>query len=323
MTRPTVLFIAGMGRSGSTLIDRTLGEVPGYHSLGEVTHLWRRGVADNQRCGSGEPFDSCPFWTKVGHVAFGGWDRMDADEAIHLQRSVDRTRHIPLLATARFLPGFRNRVERYASMLGDVYRAAAEVSGARVLIDSSKHASSAYLLRHVSGISPAIAHLVRDPRAVAHAWTKVKAMPDAGPDAEMARYSLTKSSALYTVHNSAIDLLRATAIPYVKVRYEDFTVSPEATLRRILGIVGDGGADLDHLTGQTVRLGTNHNIGGNPMKSTNGEIAINPDHAWRERMPRSSRYAVTAMTLPSLVGYGYGPGILRRTSTTRIGEGAS
>jgi hypothetical protein len=323
MMRPTVLFIAGMGRSGSTLIDRTLGEVSGYHSLGEVTHLWQRGIADNQRCGSGEPFDSCPFWTKVGHVAFGGWDRMDAAAAIRLQRSVDRTRYIPFLATARFLPGFRSRVERYASMLGDVYQAAAEVSGARVLIDSSKHASAAYLLRHVTGISPAIVHLVRDPRAVAHAWTKVKAMPDAGPDAEMARYSLTKSSVLYTVHNAAIDLLRATAMPYVKVRYEDFTASPEETLRRILGIVGDGGADLEHLEGRTVRLGTNHNIGGNPMKSTNGEIEIKPDEAWRKRMPRASRYAVSAMTLPSLVGYGYGPGVLHHRTPKRIEEAAS
>ncbi len=312
MTRPTVLFIAGMGRSGSTLIDRTLGGVAGYHSLGEITHLWQRGVSDNQRCGAGEPFHSCPFWTKVGHVAFGGWDRVDTDQAIGLQRSVDRTRYIPLVATARFLPGFRSRVERYASMLGDVYQAAAEVSRARVLIDSSKHASSAYLLRHVSGISPAIVHLIRDPRAVAHAWTKVKAMPDAGPDAEMARYSLRKSSALYTAHNTAVDLLRATAIPYVKVRYEDFTTSPESTLRRILAIIGDEDADLSHLTGHTVRLGTNHNIGGNPMKLANGEIEIRPDHVWRERMPRTSRYTVSAMTLPSLVAYGYGPGPLRR-----------
>ncbi len=304
-TRPTVMFIAGMGRSGSTLIDRTLGAMPDYHSLGEITHLWQRGIAENQHCGSGEPFHSCPFWTKVGHVAFGGWDRVDAGAAIHLQRSVDRTRHVPLLAAARYLPGFRSRVERYASMLGDVYHAAAEVSGARVLIDSSKHASSAYLLRHVSGISPAIVHLVRDPRAVAYAWTKVKSMPSAGPDAEMARYSLAKSATLYTVHNAAIDLLRVTSIPYVKVRYEDFVAAPEATLRRILAIVGDGGAPTDHVADHTVRLGTNHNIGGNPMKSTNGSIAIRADETWRQQMPRSNRYAVTAMTMPSLVTYGY------------------
>jgi hypothetical protein len=237
---------------------------------------------------------------------------------IHLQRSVDRTRHIPLLTGARFLPGFRNRIERYASMLGDVYQAAAEVSGARVIIDSSKHASSAYVLRHVSGISPALVHLVRDPRAVAHAWTKVKAMPDAGPNAEMARHSLAKSSVLYLVQNAAIDLLRTTAMPYVKVRYEDFTAAPEATVRRILGIVGDGGADLGHLTDHTVQLGINHNIGGNPMKSNNGAIAIRPDEAWREQMPHSSRYAVTAMTLPSFIGYGY----VRRGSS-RPGDAAS
>ena len=304
--RPKVLFIAGIGRSGSTLVDRVLGELPGYQSLGEVVHLWQRGIIDNEQCGSGEPFRSCPFWTKVGHVAFGGWDRFDVAHALDLKHRVDRTRYVPLLATMRMAPGIRGLVERYASLLGDVYQAAAEVSGARVLVDSSKHVSTAYLLRHVGAIDLAVLHLVRDPRAVAHSWTKAMARPEAGDDATMAQYSPAKTSVYYAVQNTMIDALRFTSVPYLRVRYEDFTTAPAVTLRQILGLTGDQDVSLDVVDGHQVDLSSNHNVGGNPMKLRTGPITIARDDEWRGKLSRRSRTVVTALTAPHLLAYRYG-----------------
>lgn len=308
MTRPTVLFIAGMGRSGSTLIDRALGEVPGHQSLGEVVHLWQRGVVDNEQCGSGEPFHACPFWNKIGHVAFGGWDRFDADAALRLQHSVDRTRYVPRLATARMAPGFRTRLERYASLLGDVYAAAAEVSGARVLIDSSKHVSTAYVLRHVGTIDLTVLHLVRDPRAVAYAWTKVKARPSGGEVAEMARYSPAKTAVYYTVQNAMLDGLSHTATPYLRLRYEDFAAAPIVSIRRTLALTGTDHTPLPFIEDHDMVLGANHNVGGNPMKHRTGAITIARDDEWRVQLGRRTRHLVSAMTAPHLMRYGYGFG---------------
>ena len=45
--RATVLYIGGMGRSGSTLVDRVLGQAPGVCSVGELVFLWERGVLAN------------------------------------------------------------------------------------------------------------------------------------------------------------------------------------------------------------------------------------------------------------------------------------
>ena len=39
-----VLYIAGSGRSGSTILDRTLGQVDGFFSAGELCNLWGRGL---------------------------------------------------------------------------------------------------------------------------------------------------------------------------------------------------------------------------------------------------------------------------------------
>jgi hypothetical protein len=56
-----VIFLAGLGRSGTALLERALAELPRVQALGEVNHLWRRSLVEDERCGSGEAFSRCPF----------------------------------------------------------------------------------------------------------------------------------------------------------------------------------------------------------------------------------------------------------------------
>ncbi|MCP5113102.1 MAG: sulfotransferase, partial [bacterium] len=60
-----ILFIAGCWRSGSTLLGDLLGAVSGFCHVGELHHVWRRGLELNWLCGCGERFRSCPFWREV------------------------------------------------------------------------------------------------------------------------------------------------------------------------------------------------------------------------------------------------------------------
>ena len=70
---PTVLLIGGTGRSGSTLLDRLLGELPGFAAVGEVRYTWSEALADNRYCGCGARFLDCPFWSEweAGRSAAG------------------------------------------------------------------------------------------------------------------------------------------------------------------------------------------------------------------------------------------------------------
>jgi hypothetical protein len=306
MTSPvTVLYIAGLGRSGSTLVERTLGTVDGFHPLGEVVHLWSRGLASEERCGCGEGVTACPFWSKVGQVAFAGWDRLDLGEVMALQRSVDRTRFVPLLTWPQLRVSFRSALERYASILGDVYAAAAEVSGANVLIDSSKHASTAYLLRHVPGIDLRVLHLVRDPRGVAHSWAKTVARPSAGAQATMARYSPLKTSVHYVAQNGLIDLLQFSSVPQLRLRYEDFVTEPVPSIGRVLELSGVAGRTLAHLDPGSIVLTANHIVGGNPMKFETGTVTLRRDDDWRAAMAPGRRRLVSALTAPLRLAYRY------------------
>ena len=93
MPSPTpikVLFIGGAGRSGSTLLDRLLGQTPGLVSVGEVTNIWKVGFTDDFPCGCGELFSGCPFWREVIAAAFPPGQGLDLPTVKALRRRVQR-----------------------------------------------------------------------------------------------------------------------------------------------------------------------------------------------------------------------------------------
>ena len=173
-----MLYLAGLGRSGSTLLERLLGEMPGACPAGEIVHLWLRGVRDGERCGCGQPFLACPFWEAVGQEAFGGWAQVDVDRITRLRAQVDRSRFLPQLAS----PALRRRLQpalgEYVGYYRCLYAAIAQVSGGPVVIDSSKHASLAFCLRSCPGLDLRVIHMVRDSRAVAYSWSKIVDRPE-------------------------------------------------------------------------------------------------------------------------------------------------
>ena len=60
-----VLYVAGSGRSGSTILGNILGGVEGFFSVGELRLIWERGLIRNWLCGCGVSFRECPVWSEV------------------------------------------------------------------------------------------------------------------------------------------------------------------------------------------------------------------------------------------------------------------
>jgi hypothetical protein len=69
MSRVTVVYLGGFGRSGSTLVERMLGAAPGWVNVGELVDLARSVAPGDELCGCGQPFSTCPMWTRVGDLA--------------------------------------------------------------------------------------------------------------------------------------------------------------------------------------------------------------------------------------------------------------
>ena len=306
-----VLFLAGMGRSGTTLFERVLSSVPGVVGVGELMHMWERGLQADELCGCGQPFSACSFWSTVGQVAFGGWDRVDVNHVLDLRGRVDRVRHVPSLLTQRFRRDTDPHVTSYAAYYAQVYRAVQHVTGAVLVVDSSKQASLPHVLAHDESIDLRVVHAVRDARAVCYAWTKRMRRPEVADTASfMPRYTPVTMARMWTSHNVAVEMMRTRAHIH-RLRYEDFVEDPRASVIRVLDFVGVDPVEaiengfLDHIHPDHVTLPMAHTVAGNPMRFRTGAISLLPDEAWRDAMPAEQRRLVTAMTAPLLMRYGY------------------
>lgn len=294
---PTVLYLGGFGRSGSTLLERMLGTVEGVVPLGEVVHLWERGVAEDELCGCGEPFSRCPFWTQVGDRAFGGWENVDLAEVHRLRGAVDRQRRAPLTLLPSPPLDVRKELARYTDLFRRVYQAAAAVSGARVVVDSSKHASLAIALQHDRHIDLRVLHVVRDPRAVAHSWAREVARPESRPGTSMPRLSPADASGQWLSNNLLVDALRLTGLPVHLLRYEDLVARPQAAVDAAWQALDlPGSSAMRMIDSTTLDLEPIHSVAGNPMRFRHGPTPLRSDDAWRRDMPAGDRRAVSALT---------------------------
>jgi hypothetical protein len=305
--RPAVLYLGGQARSGSTLLDRALGQVPGFCSSGEVRYLWDRGLAENQRCGCGIPLRECPFWDAVGRRAFGGWDRVDLDEVLMLQRLVDRAAAMPALTAPRLAPRFAAKLARYGDYLTRVFTAIRDESGARVVVDSSMSPPHGLVLRRVEGIDLRLVHLVRDARGVAHSSMKVVARPEITDGVDyMPTYSPIQSTARWSAANLTFELL-GRSVPDLRVRYETFVRDPKGVLSAIAGHMGVSldPDDLSFVTAEKIELAVDHTAAGNPMRFKTGALPLRVDEAWRDDMASRDRRVVSAVAWPLLRRYRY------------------
>jgi len=303
-----VLFIGGLGRSGSTLLDRMLGQLDGVWSLGELVHIWQRGLKENNLCGCGRRFRDCHFWRRVGEEAFGGWKAVDVDEVLALKQAVDRNRCVPLMCLPALWPPYRAKLRRYLDLLDRLYRAVRQVAGAPLLVDASKHASHAFLLRGMPGLDLRLVHLVRDSRGVAFSWGKLmRRLEVVDAEALMATTTPLRMSARYLAYNSLFHLLRRLGVPTLLLRYESLVRRPAAELHRVLGHAGRPAADgeLGFVGDGWVELGTSHALAGNPMRFERGRVPLRLDEEWRGKMRRRHRLLTAGSTWPLLLRYGY------------------
>jgi hypothetical protein len=297
-----VVFIGGYGRSGSTLLDRMLGEVEGFWSAGELRHVFSEGYLENRLCGCGERFAECEFWREVTGLAFGDPNGFDPSAALAAKRRVDRWWRIPQIVSGASRRARHEDLRRYRELLRRLLVAIRRVSGCEVIVDSSKDVSHGYVLRGIGPpVEPYVLHLIRDSRAVAHSWQRRKFNPGSGED--MDRYGLLRTSAEWSAINALTALHRRLGGRYLRLRYAELAAEPRAALGRVLESLGEGGREIPVGADGVVELRAGHTAAGNPMRFARGRTRVRPDEEWRRRMPGPSRALVTTLTAPSLLRY--------------------
>jgi hypothetical protein len=297
----TVLSITGWCRNGSTIIGNLLNEVDGFFHAGELHFLWKNahGRGSNTRCGCGLELTRCPIWSAVlaAELPTGASPEAHAGEVVQRQASL-RTRH-----TWSVLNGGLGAEPRrvHAATMARVYRAIADLTGCRVIVDSTKLPGESALLSRVEGIEPLYLHLVRDPRAVAHSWMTQK------------DYAHPMSAARSTAYWIGFNLASQAVVQRhpdrsILLRYEDFIRDPDATIRQLVERCG-GDPAASPLHGRTAELHKNHTVTGNPDRLRSGTTLIRADdNRWRSELPMRSRIGAVALAWPLMRRYGYALG---------------
>jgi hypothetical protein len=299
-----VLYIAGCDRSGSTLLDCTLGQVKGFFAGGEVWHFFGRGMVNNELCGCGQHFRECELWADVAkRYEAAGHEQGPADME-RLLRCTVKTRYLPMILSSYGPSHLGHRLDILRAHLSDLYSVICEVTSCEVVVDSSKNPVYAHVLGGVDGVELYVVHLVRESRGVAYSWSKRKRRPEVPWKVQyMDRHGPAKSSLFWLAAQLGAETLKL-KYPYIRVRYEDFIRDPRDIMASLLQFLGQGDADMEYIKEDALTLGVQHTISGNPMRMEQ-EVTLRMDCDWLTRMKKSDKMLVTALTLPLLVKYGY------------------
>lgn len=317
-----IIFIAGAGRSGSTLIGDVLGQANKSIHLGE---LW--GIFDYTTvpdggvfCSCGASYEDCDFWSQTFETLFGE-DWLLLFREWNFQKTLPHsTKLLLLMFRNKFWPG--NEIPLFDANVKDALKALkralhfiCEREQVGSIIDSSKFGPYAWLLSKEDDMQLVVVHLVRDPRATLYSWV-TKPIPMY--DRETRQFSLRTrtwiESVVYWVRaNFTAIFLRLMGLPYYRLQYETFINEPLSTTRELISFANSHMFDLEmsesleeQLREKSLRLNTRHLIGSNPdVKRKAGQIEIKSKRNLKDLIGTGRFYLWTLIFLPWLLWLGY------------------
>jgi hypothetical protein len=305
-----VVYIVGPARSGSTILQNILGEIDGFFAAGELHYLWERALGQQSRCGCGRPLNRCDVWSAVLDRVLSAPPGREAGlpGLLAWQHATVRLRHTGRLLRQSKQTRVFSPIDPYTRAVAALYEAIAQVTHARVIVDSSKKSSGAALLRLLPEVDPYVVHLVRDPRAVAHSWSRLKMnVDDDGRLEGLPQHGALFSALQWMQVNVMTEAVRHQIEPgkSTLIRYEDFAGRLRATIQGIVDLAGEHPRKLPFLDDQTVRLGVNHTVWGNMDRFKTGIVSVRQDEEWQTKMSPRDRIVTSAVALPLLHHYGY------------------
>ncbi|AFL51794.1 hypothetical protein ABIE78_002351 [Sinorhizobium fredii] len=299
-----IAYIAGYGRSGTTILDIALGQHDAVLGAGEITSLTRHVWRHNEYCACGNPIRDCSFWSTVCQEWFANSDSRLMSEYCALQAKFEG---LSVLAKVFSGLGLGKQFAPYALHTERLMNTMLSCSGKQVIVDSSKLPGRAMALAQIPGIDMRVIHMVRDGRGVAWSLLKPYARDaNSGLQKEIRPKSVFRTALRWSIVNLAVEYLSRKLGPdkVLRVRYEDFVSDPVATMQQI-GVF----LELDlHQIGSSLQngdsVGPGHQVAGNRLRMA-GSVALTRDESWRARMPAGQQISFERLCGWMLRRYGY------------------
>ncbi len=305
MDLPSVIYVIGYGRSGSTILDIILGQHPDIFSAGELRNMTTRAWQNNEYCSCGSTLQSCPFWSEVMDLWLSDVGQNGLYEYTRLQSQESFFQPLPEI---QFRFGAQKESwQTYLSMTEALLAAIKKVSGKTYISDSSKLPGRALAMFGQMDQQSRIIHLVRDGRGVAWSLRRSYAKDvRQGIERSLKGKSVLRTGLVWMATNLASERVcrRTGKGREIRLRYEDLVTNPAASLQRVGDSLDldfntvieriDGGEDLD----------PGHVVAGNRLRMSN-QVKLRPDMGWKTSLSPRDLRAFQLMCGWFLRRYGY------------------
>lgn len=275
--------------------------------MGEVHRLSLN--PDSRLCGCGAPIEECVFWSRmldelsvVEDLDRAAW----ADQhpvTIRRERPAGGIRDLGVLEGLLLFGSWRileaasrwsTVCRRHIEMAGNswrLYDVVGSVTGARLVVDSTKNAARMKLLYMCRPAETRIVHLVRDGRAVASSARRREGIPIREGARRWYRANRNVELAMRTIPEHAIYL----------VRYEDLCDQTERVMSTLCAFIGIQPSQSMF----SLQPHDYHQIPGNPMLFRDEDTSIVRDDAWRDGFDSSDQREFDAVAGEMNRRYGY------------------
>lgn len=252
-----LIYIAGYGRSGSTILGILLGAHKGYHHMGAVAHMPSLAVSDEIACSCGLAYRECPEWNNRIPDTPGPTGAMSRKiEAMPGWRS--------LFASGALKGQYR---EYWSGLMGKIR----DDHGASLLIDTSKTSYTSALrplmLRRLLGMDVYTILLVRDARDVMNSKLKGnnnKLSRDEDGQETGAGLKGLIGWLLANGYGLANCLALGKQRRFV-VYYDDLMTDPHTVIKELEAFLGDDLSDIVTQMDSDEGIDPGHLVGGNRL----------------------------------------------------------
>lgn len=307
--KSSLVYITSASHSGSTLLAMLLGGQIGACTAGEL-RAPAMGDREMYRCSCGEKIKECAFWNSVTDAmarrGIPNFDITNARTSIFETRSQYVQWLLAPLCRGRILEGvrdcalslspcWRRHLNSVQCRVGALIGALHEITGAKLVVDSSKSVLHLKYLLGISSLDIKVIHMIRDGRAVALSLL--------GHGLKRATRGETIAAAAreWRRSNEAAECLiaRLRASQWIQIRYEALCRDPDKVMRSLCKFTG---VDSSHLS-LDFRAKPQHVIGNSMRLNSTAEIRL--DERWRTELSSEDLQTFEAIAGDLNHKYGY------------------
>lgn len=296
---PTVIYVGGYGRSGSTILGMLLGMQAQTCAPGELARIFEVWP-DNYVCSCMKGMQDCVFWSQVmarfqaelPHITWGHANRVTAH--------VEHMRSTPLTGRRPSGPIYEEYRQIWRAMLPSI----ATVGGASVIVDTSKssyrRANRPLALASLGEADVKFIHLIRDPRAVM--WSQHSA---AQTKRVRPRFTFEATLVNWLLTNVYLRFFgRSPYFASTVVTYERLTQRPTVELARMGADLGLDMSELIELVAAERPIVGKHLFEGNAIRIGEPVVLRADTPRWLGNLPRSAKW-LAMLSWPLVRHYGY------------------